>query len=155
MNSQSNFAAPGIHWQGGPLVAFKVGPVSERTCPVVASATQSASPESRVCTNAIVRLSGDQLTNDKAAGVGTAMRRSEPSATRLSTSAVIGPGSCGPVVRGLMRLPARRSIGCASSAIVGMLRCSRRRSHCRSGETLAAGSGGVSRISTMTRGGSL
>jgi len=74
MNSHSNFAAPGIHWHGGPLVAFKVGPVSERTCPVVASATQSASPESRVCTNAIVRLSGDQLTNDKAAGVGTAMR---------------------------------------------------------------------------------
>ena len=154
-NSQSSLAPPGSHWQGGPLVALRIGPVSARVCPVTGSATQRASPESRVWTNAIVRLSGDQLTKDSAAGVGTAMRRSDPSATRFRTRPVMGPGSWGPLVRGLMRLPARRSIGWASSAMVGMLRCSSSRSHWRSGLTFATGSGGMSRMSTMTCGGVL
>src|SRR5438046_6754991 len=63
------------------------------------------------------------------------------------------PGSCGPAVRGLMRFPARRSIGAASWAIVGMLRGSSSSSHCRSGDRLATGNGGASRMSTMTCGG--
>src|SRR6266513_477495 len=83
------------------------------------------------------------------------MRRSVPSATRFSTSPVMPPGSCGPVVRGLIRLPASRSIGAANSAIVGMLRCSSSSSHCRSGDVLATGNGGASRMSTTACGGVL
>src|SRR5258706_6808596 len=153
MNSHRRLVLDGVHWHDGPFVALRFAPVRARVCPVTASATQRTSPESRVWAKAMVRLSGDQMTYDNAAGVGPLMRRSVPSATRFKTSPVMPPGSCGPVVRGLMRFPARRSMGAASSAIVGMLRCSSSSSHWRSGEMLAEGSGGAARISKSYFGG--
>jgi hypothetical protein len=50
---------------------------------------------------------------------GSANTVSLPSAMFLSVSLVMRLGLCGPLVLGLMRDPARRSIGSANSAIVG------------------------------------
>ena len=61
---------------------------------------------------------------------------------------------CGPFERGLMRLPASRSIGRDSSAIVGIALRSTMAIVVREGLRIAVGTGGASIIWTMGSGGS-
>ncbi len=60
---------------------------------------------------------------------------------------------CGPLVLGLIRTPASRSIGCDISSIVGMLRRAMSVIVLPSGLTTTVGRGSASRISTIACGG--
>ena len=94
-----------------PLMAFAL--------PVAVSATHRSMPFSFVLRNARCAPSGENFTFDRLACGGTVTFTSLPSATFFSVMPVISAARCGPYVLGFTRVPAMRSIGCASSVIVG------------------------------------
>jgi len=137
MNSQQQARARGASiGTAGRFVALRLAPVRRGSARWRRRSTQRTSPESARLDEGDVAAVGrpGDVRQRRGARARCNCVRSEPSATRFKTSPVMPPGSCGPVLRGLMRFPARRNIGAASSAIVGMLRCSSSSSHCRSGE---------------------
>ncbi len=133
--------------------ALSASPPMARAAPVTTSAIHNSMRVSRTTATANRRPSAENPSGIRFAGLGRLARRSAPSPIGLKTRPVTPGVRCGPLVRGLMRWPARRSIGCASSAMGGRLRRSTSATTSRVGLTTTWGSGGASSMSTMTRGG--
>jgi len=139
---------------GAPMAAFRLAMVTDLARPVAVSAIHSSMPAGLVLVNDRRLPPGEKLTASIFAAVGTTTFVSLPSATAFSVIAVMPWLRCGPLVFGLIRIPARRSIGCDRSAIDGMLGRSRSASCWRVGLTTTDGSGRASRMSAITLGGS-
>jgi hypothetical protein len=140
------------HWQAPPIAFNRALPV-RRACPVATSATHSSTRSASVFVNAMRRASGDHDMLPMAPSAGVSMRCSRPVSMCFSRRPLVRGTLAGPYVAGLMRVPASRSIGSASSAMVGMLVRSPNSSHVRSGETLTVGSGMASRMVGIGSGG--
>src|SRR5688572_23713476 len=110
-------------------------------------------PVSRVLVKVKRLPSGENENPPSLAPPGTTTLRSAPVATVRKVKPVRPPVRCGPLVRGLMRKPASRSIGCDTSAIAGMLVRDIIAITSRAGLTVAVGSGSAIMMSTMLFGG--
>src|SRR5688572_11217818 len=152
-NSQSSDPPSPTHSQGVPSVAFSCAGVVDLACPVAESPIQSSMPLSRCCVNAKRLPSGEKPIHDSIGLGGSVTFLSLPSAIDFRVIARDNCARYGPLVRGLMRTPARRYIGCDSSAMVGMLARSNSATTSRAGLSSTVGGGGASRMSTMAFGG--
>jgi hypothetical protein len=137
-----------------PSSALIVAAVAAFAFADATSAIQSSTPLARLIRNDNHFPSGENAGAAIRTFGGSATFVSTPSAIRLNVIPRIKAGLCGPFVLGLTRTPARRSIGSARSAILGMLVRSSRAITFWAGLTTAIGGGGASRMSTMTLGGS-
>src|SRR5690349_17102799 len=90
-----------------------------RALAVEVSTNQSSTPEAVMLPNAMYLPSGDHCGFDTFAPAGSATDISLPSVMLLSFIETEYPCRCGAFVFGFTRVPARRSIGCAKSAIGG------------------------------------
>ncbi len=149
-----NRLASFTHAHACPIVALSATPGTGLAAPFAASAIQRAIPVAFVSVKATLRLFGEKPIQSMRAAAGTASFTVFPSAIATSEMPVSAGGRCGPFVRGLMRAPARRSIGWERSAIDGMLARSSSAMTWRDGLTATVGSGRASRMSTTTFGGS-
>src|SRR5215510_13638617 len=104
---------------GSPLAAFRRSvPLMSLDFPVDVSATHNSMPFSFVLLKETRFPSGEKLTPLILALGGTAIFFSVPSGIDFSVIAMIPPPRCWrPLVFGLIRTPATRWIGSASSAI--------------------------------------
>src|SRR5688500_17424416 len=143
-NSHNNEPPLPTHSQGVPSAAFNCAGVTALACPVAESAIHSSMPLSRWCVNAKRLPSGEKPIHDSIGLGGSVTFLSAPSATAFSVIARASCARCGPLVRGLMRTPAMRCIGCASCAMVGMLTRSSSAITSRDGLTSTVGGGGRS-----------
>ena len=99
--------------------------------------------------------SGENEKPPSFAPAGTTTLRSAPVATVRKVKPMRLPERCGPFVRGLMRKPASRSIGCDTSAMAGMLVRDIIAITSRAGLTDTVGSGSAVMMSTMFFGGDM
>ena len=97
--------------------------------------------------------SGENATAPIRAFAGTVTLRCVPVDTERSMIPLPAGARCGALLRGLIRVPAMRSIGCDTSSIGGMLRREVITIVSRSGPIDTRGSGSASRMSTISLGG--
>ena len=152
LSSSHSHGAPRLPY-GEPAAPLSDAVVTAFTRPVADSAIHSSMPAARVAVNASIRPLGEKATQLSVAPGGVATVVCTPVLRFSSVMPMSVDGRCGPFVRGLTRYPASRYIGCASSLMDGMLRRSSSATVSRDGLTSAVGSGGASRMSTMTCGG--
>ena len=108
---------------------------------------------SRVLVNRKRLPSGEKVIVPILAPAGTATLRSAPPLIVRTVMPVPDGARCGPLVRGLMRRPAMRSMGCETSSIPGIPRRETTTSVSRLGPTVTVGIGSASRMSTISFGG--
>ena len=96
--------------------------VAIRLCPVAMSATCRSMRSCRVFVKNRNLPFGENSMAPIRAPAGTSIFRSAPVAIVRSVIPVPVGVRCGPLLRGLIRRPANRSIGCDTSSIDGMLR---------------------------------
>src|SRR6185503_8840474 len=110
--------------QGSPAAAFRRSvALTSFDWPVAVSATHSSIPFGLMFVKDNRFASGEKLTLAMLGLAGTVIFLSVPSAIDFRVMAMTLPPRCWrPFVLGLIRAPAIRWIGSASSAIVGMLR---------------------------------
>jgi hypothetical protein len=142
------------HSHGAPQTAFSDAVLIAFAWPVAGSPIHSSMPVSRVWVNANRLPSGEKPIHASFGFCGSVTLISVPSASVFSVMLRSAWKRCGPLVRGLMRMPASRCIGCATSEIGGMLARSSSAITSPAGLTAAVGSGGASRMSTISFGGS-
>ena len=95
---------------------------------------------------------GEKLTPPIRGSAGNVTVRSAPSGIARSVRLVEVAPRCGPFVRGLMRIPPSRSIGCAISSIGGMLERPTTAMTLRVGPMITVGSGSAVMMSAIGAG---
>ncbi len=131
------------------------GSVSFRARAVATSTTHSSSPVGRSSTKARDFASGEKRGAVNRASAGRATTRAGPPSTacRLSPVSQDTRLSAMPLLRGLIRVPASRSIGSASALMLGRLDRSSSTRILRSGLSIGDGVGLASRMSAIGDGG--
>ena len=141
------------HAQGLPVAPLSLPSPRGRARPLSTSASHNATASSPTTVNAIRRESGDHHAAPMRAFSGVSRRRSTlPVTLRSRRPLKLGARERLPL-RGLMRSPARRSSGAATSLMWGRAGRSMSSSQARSGLGCTRGGGSVSRIRGIGAGG--
>ena len=151
---QSNCPPVPTHVQPAPNTPFTASPPTACALPVALSPIHRSMPVSRVFVKAKRAPSAEKPIHVSCGESGTVTARVAPSAVDFSERPFAVRARCRPLVLGSMRRPARRSIGRASSAIVGMGARSSTAATSFEGLRKTSGGGGASRTSTIAFGGS-
>src|ERR1051326_8858243 len=140
----------GIHCTGSPTTALSLKPSSFSALAVTTSPTHNSIPSVVVLVKANLVPSGDHSGTLRYGLAGRpVILRVLPVAISTRLSATKRGGWCLPFVAGLMRRPARRSMGCARSEMGGLASRSALSSHLPLGLTCTVGVGGALRISEI------